>query len=131
MRCGEALVCQPFEAELAGLKRVPARVKGQGMSDRTTRMKAHPAYRQLVRRRSRLAWTLTAIMLVAYFGYVLLIAFDKDFLGRPIGAGVTSLGIPVGFGIILLGVLLTAYYVHRANREFDVLLANVLAEEGE
>lgn len=83
MRCGEALVCQPFEAELAGLKRVPARVKGQGMSDRTTRMKAHPAYRQLVRRRSRLAWTLTAIMLVAYFGYVLLIAFDKDFLGGP------------------------------------------------
>lgn len=101
------------------------------MSDRTSRIQEHPAYRELVRRRSRYSWTLTAIMLVTYFGYVLLIAFDKELLGRPIGEGVTSLGIPLGFGIILLGVLLTALYVRRANSEFDALLETVLSEEGE
>lgn len=101
------------------------------MTDRIARVQANPKYQALVRRRSRFAWTLTAIMLVAYFGYVLLIAFDKELLARPIGDGVTSVGIPLGFGIIVLGVLLTAIYVRRANREFDALLESLLAEEGE
>ena len=101
------------------------------MTDRIARVQANPKYRALVRRRSRFAWTLTAIMLIAYFGYVLLIAFDKELLARPIGGGVTSVGIPLGFGIIVLGVLLTAVYVRRANREFDALLEALLAEEGE
>ena len=101
------------------------------MSDRTSRIRQHPAYRKLVHRRRRYSWTLTAIMLLAYFSYVLLIAFDKELLGQPIGQGVTSLGIPLGFGIIVLGVLLTALYVRRANNEFDPLLEVVLAEVGE
>ena len=101
------------------------------MNDRIARVQANPKYHALVRRRSRFAWTLTAIMLLAYLGYVLLIAFDKELLARPIGDGVTSVGIPLGFGIIILGVLLTAIYVRRANREFDALLEALLAEEGE
>ena len=68
------------------------------------------------------SWTLTAIMLVAYFGYVALIAFDKAVLARPLGGGVTSIGIPIGVGIILLGIVLTGVYVRRANREFDPLV---------
>jgi uncharacterized membrane protein (DUF485 family) len=73
---------------------------------------------------------MTGIMLAAYFGYVLLIAFDKPLLARPIGSGVTSLGIPLGLGVILLAILLTAIYVRRANREWDGLAA-ALREEGE
>ena len=61
-------------------------------------------------------------MLVAYFGYVALIAFDKAVLARPIGGGVTSLGIPVGVGVILLAIVLTGIYVRRANSEFDPLV---------
>ncbi len=49
-------------------------------------------------------------MLVAYFGYIALVAFDKSLLARPIGGGVTSLGIPVGVGLILLAILLTGLY---------------------
>ena len=45
-----------------------------------------------------------------------LIAFDKSFLARPIGGGVTSLGIPVGVGLILLAILLTGLYVRRAKQ---------------
>lgn len=83
---------------------------------------ADPRYERLVRRRGRFTWTLSIVMLVAYFGYVALIAFDKSFLARPIGGGVTSLGIPVGIGLILLAILLTGLYVRRANREYDPLV---------
>jgi uncharacterized membrane protein (DUF485 family) len=99
------------------------------MSDgatRSDRVRAHPAYHALVRKRRRLAWTLTAIMCVAYFGYILLIAFDKALLARPIAGGATTLGIPLGFGLILLGIALTAYYVRVANRDHDALLAQLL-----
>lgn len=83
---------------------------------------ADPRYRRLVRRRGRFAWALTIVMLAAYFGYILLIAFDKAALARPIGGGVTSIGIPAGVGIILFAILLTALYVRRANREYDPLI---------
>ena len=102
-----------------------------GDATRTERIRAHPAYRLLVRRRRRLAWALTAIMCAAYFGYILLIAFDKPLLATPIAGGATTLGIPIGFGLILLGIALTGLYVRIANREHDVLLAEILAETGE
>ena len=62
---------------------------------------ANPKYQQLIAKRTRFGWTLTVIMLIAYFGYIGLIAFDKALLARPIGEGVTSLGIPVGLGLIV------------------------------
>lgn len=75
-----------------------------------------------MKRRGRFTWTLTIVMLVAYFGYVAFIAFDKAALAQPIGSGVTSLGIPIGVGLILLAIVLTGLYVRRANREYDPLV---------
>ena len=94
------------------------------------RIRANPKYGELVRRRRRLGWTLTALMLVAYYGYVGLIAFDKAFLAQPIGMGVISLGIPIGLGLILFTIVLTAVYVVRANAEFDRLTREIVAEAG-
>ena len=85
---------------------------------------------RLIRRRARFAWLLTAIMLAIYIGYILLIAFRRDILARPISDGVTSLGIPLGVGVILAGVLLTGIYVRRANREFDPEMDAIRAEHG-
>ena len=96
--------------------------------DRLERIARHPEYLALVKRRRRLAWTLSAIMLVAYYGYILVIAFDKALLATPIGGGVMSVDIPIGFGIILLGIALTAIYVRRANREFDARLEAILED---
>ena len=90
------------------------------------RIRQSPAYQTLVRRRTRFSWILTAIMLVVYFGYIGLIAFDKAFLAQPIGAGVTSLGIPVGVGIIFITIALTGIYVVRANSEFDRLTREIV-----
>ena len=89
-------------------------------------IRSHPAYQTLVTRRTRFGWTLTAIMLVVYFGYIGLIAFDKAFLAQPIGPGVMSLGIPVGLGIIFITIALTAVYVVRANSEFDRLTREIV-----
>lgn len=83
---------------------------------------ADPRYQELVRRRGRFTWALSLFMLIAYFGYIALVAFDKSLLARPIGGGVTSLGIPVGVGLILLAILLTWLYVRRANKDYDPLV---------
>lgn len=95
------------------------------------RLARDPRYIALVQRRARFGWTLTAIMLVVYFGYILLIAFRRDLLAMPVGDGVTSLGIPIGIGVIIIGIMLTALYVRRANREFDPLLEGLREEHGE
>jgi uncharacterized membrane protein (DUF485 family) len=99
--------------------------------DLVARAQASPAYRTLVRRRTRLAWILTAAILLAYFGYVALIAFDKALMAKPIGGGVMSIGIPLGFGLIIFTVALTGIYVWRANAEFDALTRQVAEELGE
>ncbi len=89
-----------------------------------------PRYVDLVARRARLGWTLSAIIFVAFVGYLLLIAFDKALLGAPIGSGVTSIGIPVGLGLILLAIALTGLYVAHANRHHDAQMAQILKDQG-
>ena len=85
------------------------------------RILADPNYQLLKERRSRLGWWLTAAMLVVYYGFILLIAFEKQVLAARIGTGVMTWGIPVGFGVIIFTILITAYYVLKANSEFDDL----------
>lgn len=85
------------------------------------RIAAHPQYQELKSKRNRFGWTLTVLMLVVYYGFVLLVAFDKQFLAQRLGDGVLTMGIPVGFGVILFTIAITAVYVRRANAEFDTL----------
>lgn len=92
------------------------------------RVAADPRFRELVRRRGRFTWALTAVMLVAYLSFILLIAFDKALLAQPIGAGVTSIGIVAGFAVIVLAIVLTGIYVRRAARRFDPLADALRAE---
>jgi len=90
--------------------------------DMVDRLKNDPDFLKLVRERSKFAWTLTIIMLVIYFGFVLTIAFDPSILGAPLSTGsVTTVGIPVGIAVIVSAFLLTGIYVRRANGEFDEL----------
>lgn len=95
-----------------------------------TRVAENPRYQALVHRRDRFARILAAVMLTAYFGFVLLVAFDKPLLARSVAGGATSVGIPVGLGLILLAIALTALYVRRANRDFDTEIADVRREIG-
>lgn len=94
-------------------------------ADVLARVVSDPRYHELLARRGRFTWLLTGIMLVVFFGYILLIAFNKAFLARPIAGGATSIGIPIGLGVILVGIALTGVYVRRANREFDPLVRSL------
>ncbi|HEX5394511.1 MAG TPA: DUF485 domain-containing protein [Rhodocyclaceae bacterium] len=96
--------------------------------DLVNKVKNNPTYQELKRKRTAYGWVLTIIMLVAYYGYIAVIAFDKELFGIKIGAGVTTLGIPVGVGLILFTVIITGLYVRRANTEFDELTAKLLKE---
>ena len=92
------------------------------------KIQSHPKYLELRTKRNRLGIFLTALMLIVYYGYIALIAFDKKFLAQPIGTGVTTLGIPIGMGLIIFTIVITAIYVRRANGEFDTLTKEILKD---
>ncbi len=92
------------------------------------RIQRNPKYQQLKQTRNRFGWTLTLLMLVVYYGYIGLIAFDKAFLAKPLGTGVTSIGIPIGMAVIVFSIVITGIYVRRANGEFDDLTRQILKE---
>ena len=89
--------------------------------DLTTRVARNPKYQELKAKRTRMGWWLTLAMMVVYYGFILLVAFDKPFLAKRLGDGVTTIGMPIGLGVILFTIGITAIYVRRANSEFDDL----------
>jgi uncharacterized membrane protein (DUF485 family) len=76
------------------------------------------ALEALARKRWRVAASLTAAMLVAYFGFILLVAFDKPLMGRILTPGL-SLGILLGALVIVVAWALTGIYVLWANGSYD------------
>jgi uncharacterized membrane protein (DUF485 family) len=89
------------------------------------RIRREPLFRELVNKRTRFAWALSAAMLVIYFGFILVIAFAPKVLGTPIGGGVMTVGIPVGLLVIVSAFVLTGIYVYRANSEFDPITLQI------
>lgn len=93
-----------------------------------TRIQRAPQYLMLRKKRNRLGVGLTLAVLLVYYGYIALIAFNKPFLAQPIGSGVTTLGIPIGMAVIVFTIVITAIYVRRANGEFDTLTKQILKD---
>ena len=92
------------------------------------RIVANPTYQELRSKRLRFGWTLTILMLIVYYGFIAIIAFDKAILAKRIGSGVMTWGIPVGFGVIVFTIVITAIYVMRANGEYDELTERIRRE---
>ena len=93
--------------------------------DLIQRVISNPKYQELKAKRSSFGWTLTWAMMIVYYGFIGLIAFDKSFLAQKMGAGVMTIGVPIGFGVIVFTVIITAIYVKRANSEYDDLTAAI------
>jgi uncharacterized membrane protein (DUF485 family) len=89
--------------------------------DLVRRVKSDPNYQKLVRTRSRYGWMLAWSVMIVYYGFTALNAWDKPFMASKIGDGVMSWGVPLGLFVILFTVAVTGIYVRRANREFDAL----------
>ncbi len=76
------------------------------------------ALRALARRRWRMAISLSAVMVAIYFGFVLLVAWNKDGLGTLLVPGL-SVGIVLGALVILLTWAVILFYVRWANTHID------------
>jgi uncharacterized membrane protein (DUF485 family) len=96
--------------------------------DLVKKIKSNPNYQKLVSTRSSFGWTLTWIMMIVYYGFIMLIAFDKELLATRMGAGVMTWGLPIGLFVIIFTVVITGFYVRRANDEFDTLTAQIRKE---
>jgi uncharacterized membrane protein (DUF485 family) len=71
------------------------------------RIRRDRRFQELIAKRTRFAWGLSATMLVIYFGFIFIIAFAPKSLGTPIGSGVTTIGIPLGLFVIVSAFVLT------------------------
>ena len=80
--------------------------------------------RELTRARRRVSVLLTIAMIVLYFGFIGLIAFNKELLARKLTDGL-SLGILLGALVIVISWLLTWFYVRWANANYDTVLRDI------
>jgi uncharacterized membrane protein (DUF485 family) len=97
--------------------------------NRGERISSNPLYAELVRKRSSFAWLLSALILVIYYGFIMVIAFAPKVFGIPLFEGsVTTIGLPIGVGVILSAIALTGIYVYRANTEFDDLTKKLIED---
>ena len=72
----------------------------------------------LSRQRWRIAISLSAVIVVTYFGFVLLIAFDKPLVGTIIAPGLSA-GVLLGALVIVAAWIVTWIYVRWANAHLD------------
>ena len=98
----------------------------QNVLDRVT---ANPKFLEFVAMRNRYSIIMTIISAAAYYGFILLVAYNREFLATKLGPGMTtSIGVPLGVGVIVFTILLTWIYVRRANGEFDATNEAIIRE---
>jgi len=99
------------------------------MQDTLDRVTANPKFLEFVAMRSKYSIIMAIVSAAAYYGFIILVAFDKEFLAKKIGEGYTmSIGVPIGVAVIAFTILLTWIYVRRANTEFDAINEALIKE---
>lgn len=77
-------------------------------------------FKKLVSRRWMVSFIMLIILFAVYYGYVFIIAYNKDFIAsKVIPGGSTSMGIILSIGVILAAWILTLIYVLWANKKYD------------
>ena len=93
------------------------------------RVRANPRFSELEGKRSRFAYLLTAIVMLTYYGMMMLVAFAPEVLRTPISEGsMLTIGVPIGAAIIIGSWLLTGWFVSRSNGEFDQINNEIIRE---
>ena len=93
------------------------------------RIVANPKFQELVRKRSRISWTMFFIVVTLYYLLMGTVAFFPAVLGTPISEGsVVTIGWPLGASVIIISWLLTGLYIRKANTDLEPLNDAVLKE---
>jgi uncharacterized membrane protein (DUF485 family) len=87
----------------------------------------NPKFKLLVQKKRTLSWSLSALMLFIYIGFILLVAYAPGFLHSSF-SGVITWGIPLGIGVIVAAFVLCAVYSVIANGEYERLTQEVVDE---
>ena len=96
-------------------------------SDVYRRVESDPAFKALVSRRTRLAATLSVLVLAAYYAFMAVVAFAPEQLGKSLYEGsALTIGAPIGAALIIVSWLLTGLYVSHANGEFDRMTQEIV-----
>ncbi len=86
-----------------------------------------PKFHELEKKRGIFCWSLTTIILICYFGFIMVIAFFPHIFAQTISVNSTiTWGILIGLSIIVISFLLTGFYVYRANSEFDLISKEII-----
>jgi len=93
-----------------------------------SRIRSNPVFLELERKRNSFCWSMFAIMVLIYGGFILTVALAPAVLAQPIGGGTFTLAFPVGLGVIAAAIIMTAIYVVRANSEFDRLTREIVGQ---
>lgn len=81
-----------------------------------------PDFKALVKKRWTVSFVLLAILFVGYYGYILLVSFNRELMASTVSSApgaVTTVGIPLGIAVIFLAWVLVAFYVWWANASYD------------
>lgn len=99
-------------------------------SDVYDRIKRNPKFTELVNKRSGYAWLLSFIVLILFYGFILLVAFNPALMSLRLGGetSLITLGPVIILSMFILFWVLTALYVRRANGEFDDLTRALVSE---
>lgn len=93
------------------------------------RVLAHPKFQQMARQKSILGWSFSALMMLVYVSFILVIGISPQTLAAKVNPnGVTTWGIYVGIFVIVFSFVITAIYVHIANGKFDKMTREVVDE---
>lgn len=95
------------------------------------RVRANPKFKELTRKRGRLAVVLSLIVLGGYYALMMAVAFAPDVLRQPLAEGsMISVGFPISAVVIIVSWLLTGVYSYFANGEFEDLNNQIVEESG-
>ena len=93
-------------------------------------MPLHSTLEAVSAARWRIAVSLTVAMMAAYFGFILLVAFNKPLLATTVVPGL-SLGILLGALVIVVAWVLTWVYIVWANTHYDRSLEGLRPSKAE
>ncbi len=98
-----------------------------GMQHYYRRIYDDPKFQELEKKLGIFSWSLTIIILICYFGFIMVIAFFPRIFAQTISVNSTiTWGILIGLSIIVISFLLTGFYVYRANNEFDLISKEII-----
>jgi uncharacterized membrane protein (DUF485 family) len=89
------------------------------------RILGDPRFRRLVAERARLRWGLSAVVLGMFFGLIALMSATPGFLGQPFGSPRMTVGLALVCVLFISVVLVTGFYVHHSNQNFEGLMRSV------